>query len=47
MDMPIKTAYTHNYEDKTHVQEEKEIKNKVNRQYKKKFTPIKHYQENP
>ena len=33
-------------EAKTHVQEEKEIKKKVNRQAETKFNPIRHYQTN-
>ena len=37
---------TYDCEDKTHVQEEKEIKKKVNRQAETKFTPIRHYQAN-
>ena len=37
---------THDCEDKTRVQEEKEIEKKVNRQAETKFTPIRHYQEN-
>ena len=45
-DIPVKTACTHDCEDKTHVQEEKEIKKKVNRQSKMKFTSIRHQQEN-
>ena len=43
MDIPVKTACTRDYEDKTHVQEEKEIKKKVNKQAKTKFTLIRHY----
>ena len=43
VDIPVKTMCTHDREDKTCVQEEKEIKNKVNRQAKTKFTPIRHY----
>ena len=46
MDIPVKTVCTRDYEDKTRVQEEKEIKNNVNRQFEKTFTPIRHYQEN-
>ena len=45
-DIPVKTACTHDCESKTRVQEEKEIKKKVNRQAETKFTPIRHYQEN-
>ena len=41
-----KLACTHDCEDKTRVQEEKEIKKKVNRQAKTKFTPVSHYWEN-
>ena len=37
---------TRDYEEKTHVQEEKEIKRKVNRQGETNFTPIRHYQTN-
>ena len=44
-DIPGKTACTHDFEAKTHVQEEKEIKKKVVRQAQTKFTPIRHYQE--
>ena len=40
--IPVKTACTHDCEDKTRVQEEKEIKKKVNRQAETKFTPIRH-----
>ena len=46
MDIPVKTACTCDCEDKTHVQEEKEIKKKVNGQAETKFTPIRHYQAN-
>ena len=39
-----KTMCTCDREDKTHVQEEKEIKKKkVNKQAETKFTPIIHY----
>ena len=44
--IPGKPTCTHDCEGKTRVQEEKEIKKKVNRQAETKFTPIKHYQEN-
>ena len=43
VDILVKTPCTRNCEDKTRVQEEKEIKKKVNRQAETKFTPIKHY----
>ena len=43
VDILVKTACTHECEDKTGVQEEKEIKKKVNRQAETKFTPIRHY----
>ena len=43
VDIPVKTTCTHGYEYKTSVQEEKEIKKKINRQAETKFTPIKHY----
>ena len=46
MDILVKTACTRDCEDKTHVQEEKEIKKKVNKQAKTKFTPVRHYQVN-
>ena len=46
VDIAVKTAYIHDYEFKTRVQEEKYIKIKANRQAKIKFTPIRHYQEN-
>ena len=46
MEIPVKTACTRDCEAKTHVQEEKEIKKKVNRQVETKFIPIRHYQEN-
>ena len=38
-----KPACTRDYEGKTRVQKEKEIKKKVNRQAETKFTPIRHY----
>ena len=41
--IPGKPMCTHDYEGKTHVQEEKEIKKKANRQFETKFTPIGHY----
>ena len=41
-----KPACTRDCEAKTRVQEEKEIKKKVNRQAETKFNPIRHYQEN-
>ena len=37
-----KPTCTHDCEGKTHIQEEKEIKKKVNRQAETKFTPILH-----
>ena len=46
MDIPVKTTCTHDCEDKTRVQEEKEIKKKVNKQAETKFIPIRHYKEN-
>ena len=46
MEIPVKIVCTRNCEAKTRIQEEKEIKKKVNKQAKTKFTPIKHYQEN-
>ena len=42
----VKYAYIRDCELKTHVQEERCIKRKANRQAKTNFTPIKHYQEN-
>ena len=42
-DIPVKTACTCDCEDKTHVQEEKEIKKKARRPTKTKFNPIRHY----
>ena len=44
--IPGKPACTRDCEGKTCVHEEKEIKKKVNRQAKTKFSPIRHYQEN-
>ena len=41
--IPGKTVCTCDCEDKTRVQEEKEIKKKVKRQAETKFTPIRHY----
>ena len=41
--IPVRTACTCDCEDKTRVQEEKEIKKKVNRQAETKSNPIKHY----
>ena len=46
VDIAVKTAYICDCEFRTHVQEEKCIKIKENRQAETKFTPIKHYQEN-
>ena len=46
MDILVKTTCTQDCEDKTHIQEEKEIKKKVNGQDETKFTPIRHYQAN-
>ena len=46
MDILVKTMCTHVCEDKNCVQEEKEIKKKVNIQAETKFTPIRHYYEN-
>ena len=43
VDVPRKTVCTRDCEDKTRIQEEKEIKKKVNRQVETKFTPIRHY----
>ena len=45
-EIAMKTAYIHDSELKTHVQEERCIKIKANRQAETKFTPIKHYQVN-
>ena len=42
----VKPTYIHDYELKTHVQEERCIKIKENRQAETNFTPIRHYQEN-
>ena len=44
--IPRKPACTRDYKGKTHVQEEKEIKKKENRQAKTKFTPIRNHKEN-
>ena len=44
--MVAKIVYIRDCELKTHVQEEKCIKIKANRQAETKFTPIRHYQEN-
>ena len=44
--MEEKTAFICDCEFKTHIQEERCIKIKVNRQAETKFTPIIHYQEN-
>ena len=41
-----KPAYIRDCEFKTHVQEERCIKIKANRQAETNFTPIRHYQEN-
>ena len=41
--IPGKPTCTCDYEGKTGVQEEKEIKKKENRQAETKFTPIIHY----
>ena len=46
MDIPVKITCTRDCEAKNRVQEEKEIKKKVNKQAKTKFTRIIHYQEN-
>ena len=45
-EMSEKPTYIHDREFKTHVQEERCIKIKANRQAKTNFTPIRHYQEN-
>ena len=42
----VKAAYIHDCELKTHVQEERCIKMKANRQAETNFTPIRHYQVN-
>ena len=46
MDISVKTAYIRDYELKNHVQEEKHIKIKANKQGETNFTPIRHYQAN-
>ena len=43
VDILVKTTCSRECEEKTCVQEEKEIKNKLKRQAKTKFTPIRHY----
>ena len=40
MDIPVKTMCTCDRENKTRVQEEKEVKKNVNKQAETKFTPI-------
>ena len=45
-DISVKTVYIHDCELKTHLQEEKCIKTKENRQAETNFTPIRHYQVN-
>ena len=45
-DISVKTAYIHDCELKTRVQEEKCIKIKANRQAETNFTPIRNYQTN-
>ena len=45
-DIAVQTAYIHDCELKNHIQEEKCIKTKANRQAETNFTPIRHYQEN-
>ena len=46
VEIAVKTAYIRDCELKTHVQEERCIKIKANKQAETNFTPIKHYQEN-
>ena len=46
VEIAVKPAYIHDCELKTHVQEERCIKIKANRQAETNFTPIRHYQEN-
>ena len=46
MEIQVKTTCTRDCEEKTCVQEEKEMKKKANRQAETKFNPIRHYQEN-
>ena len=46
MELADKPAYIRDCEFKTHVQEERHIKIKENRQFETNYTPIRHYQEN-
>ena len=46
VEIAVKPTYIHDCELKTHVQEERCIKIKANRQVETNFTPIRHYQEN-